>query len=100
MGNDIKQADVMPGNKPGRKSYGYLCPGPTTQPGDMQRAAAKAGGEDKPPDDTYSHMHEAGLFILVSSRALAKGAYPLPVLYQEPGRRTVSHRKRWREGRL
>ena len=70
MGNYIKQVDVMLGNKPDRKAYGCLCPGSTTQPRDMRRAAAKAG--DGPPDDTYSHMQEVGLFMLVSSRAVAK----------------------------
>lgn len=68
----IKQVDVMLGSKSDRKAYGYLCLDLTTQSKDMRKVAAKAKDGNESPDDTYNHMQEAGLFMLVSSRAVAK----------------------------
>lgn len=68
----IKQTDVMLGAKSDKKAYGYLCLDLTTQSKDMRKVAAKAEDGDEPADDTYSHMQGAGLFMLVSSRKVAK----------------------------
>ena len=68
----IKQVDVTLGSKSDKEAYGYLCLDLTTQSKDMRKIAAKAEDGDESPDDTYSHMQEAGLFMLVSSRAVAK----------------------------
>ncbi len=68
----IKQIDVMLGTKSDRKAYGYLCLGLTTQSNELRKVAAKAEDEDEPPEDVYGHMQKAGLFMLVSSRPVAK----------------------------
>lgn len=62
----------MLGAKSDKKAYGYLCLDLTTQSKDMRKVAAKAEDGDESADDTYSHMQEAGLFMLVSSRKVAK----------------------------
>lgn len=68
----IKQIDVMLGSKSNRKAYGYLCLDITTQTHELRKVAAKAEDEDESPKDTYGRMQKAGLFMLVSSRAVAK----------------------------
>lgn len=68
----IKQIGVMLGSKFDKKAYGYLCLDLTTQSKDLRKIAAKAEDGNESSDNTYSHMQEAGLFMLVSSRAVAK----------------------------
>lgn len=68
----IRQVDVMLGTRSDRKAYGYLCLDITTQSKELRKVAAKAEDGDGRPDDTYDHMQKAGLFMLVSSRAVAK----------------------------
>lgn len=68
----IKQIDVMLGTKSDRKAYGYLCLDLTTQSKELRKVAAKAEDGNESPNEIYGHMQEAGLFMLVSSRAVAK----------------------------
>lgn len=68
----IRQVDVMLGTKSDKKAYGYLCLDLTTQSRELRKVAAKAEDEDESRDDIYHHMQEAGLFMLVASRAVAK----------------------------
>lgn len=62
----------MPGSRSDRKAYGYLCLDLTTRSKDMRKVAAKAEDGNESSDDTYSHIQEAGLFMLISSRTVAK----------------------------
>ncbi len=59
-------------SKSDRKAYGYLRLDLTTQSKDMRKATAKAEDGNESPGDTYNHMQEASLFMMVSSRAVAK----------------------------
>ena len=68
----IKQIDVMLGTKSDRKAYGYLCLDLTTQSKELRKVAAKDEDGNESPNEIYGHMQEAGLFMLVSSRAVSK----------------------------
>jgi len=68
----IKQVAIMLGTKSDKKAYGYLCLDLTTQSAELRKVAAKAEDGNESPDDIYDHMQEVGLFMLVSSRAVAK----------------------------
>ncbi len=68
----IKQVDLRLGTKSNKKAYGYLCLDLTTQSAELRKVAAKAEDGKESPEDIYAHMQEAGLFLLVSSRAVAK----------------------------
>ena len=68
----IKQVDVLLGTKSDKKAYGYLCLDLTTQSRELRKVAAKAEDSEESPEDTFGHMQEAGLFMLVSSRTVAK----------------------------
>ena len=68
----IKRVDVMLGSKSNRKAYGYLCLDLTTQSKELRKVATKAEDENESPDEIYGHIQEAGLFMLVSSRAISK----------------------------
>ena len=70
----IRQGVVMLGTKSDRKAYGYLCLDLTTQSKELRKVAARAEDGDESPYETYSHMQKAGLFMLVSSREVAKSS--------------------------
>lgn len=70
----IKQVSVVLGDKCDKKACGYLCLDLTTQSKELRKVAARAEDGDESPDDTYSHVQEAGLFMLVSSREVAKSS--------------------------
>lgn len=70
----IRQGVVMLGTRSDRKAYGYLCLDLTTQSKELRKVAARAEDGDESPYETYSHMQKAGLFMLVSSREVARSS--------------------------
>lgn len=68
----IKRIDVTLGAKSDKKAYGYLCLNITTQSKEFRQVATHAEDEDLSSDSTYGQMQEAGLFMLVSTRAISK----------------------------
>jgi len=76
----IRRIDVMLGSKEDRQAYGYLCLDMTTQFKENHKVAAKAEDEDLSPAETYDHMQESGLFMLVATRPVAKEKI-LPLYY-------------------
>lgn len=68
----ILKVDLMIGSKGSHKAYGYLCRDLTTWSCDMRNVTANAEDIDEDPNETFVHMQESGLFMLVSSRDISK----------------------------
>lgn len=76
----IKRIDVMIGSKRDRKAYGYLCLDLTTQFKENHKIAVRAEDEDLSSAETYAHIQESGLFMLVATRPIQKEKI-LPLYY-------------------
>lgn len=76
----IKRVDVSLGSKEDRRAYGYLCLDVATQYIENSKVAARSEDEDLSPGETYDQMQESGLFMLVSTRPIARDKI-LPLYY-------------------
>jgi transposase len=76
----IKRVDCMIGSKEDRPAHAYLCLDLAMKHELERKLGARAEDEDMPTDEVFDEMQAQGIFMLVSSRRIAKENL-LPLYY-------------------
>jgi transposase len=76
----IKHVECMIGSKEDRPAHAYICLDPAMRRELERKLAVRAEDEDMPTDEIFDEMRTQGVFMLISSRRIAKENL-LPLYY-------------------